>query len=323
MKELQNKLNGFPQYHFSILPSPIQKLHQLSARYKANIFCMRDDLTGFAFGGNKTRKLDFLIADARSKGFDTLIGVGANQSNFCRLTAAAGKVAGMDVHLLLSGQKPEKPTANLFLDHVFGANVYHTMSTGNAEIEMESVQIEKELAGKGKKVYRMPMGGSTPVGALGYLKAFAEIMDFMQNTNTHFDKIYLASGSGGTQAGLLLGQMLFGWKGSLVGISVGRSETELKQVIGSILEGTSLLLGEQLQPIEIVADEKYIGEGYGKPTLACEMAIKEFAFFEGILLDKVYTGKAAAGMLDYLQNNETENENILFIHTGGNIELFE
>jgi L-cysteate sulfo-lyase len=231
MDQINKILSKFSQFKFSILPTPISKLENISAKYNANIYCMRDDLTGFAFGGNKTRKLDFLIADAKTQGYDTLIGVGANQSNFCRMTAAAGKVAGLEVHLLLSGPKPEKPTANLMLDYLFGAVVHHTNATENATIEEESKQLEKELTQLGKKVYCMPMGGSTPLGAMGYLKAFGEIMDYSRNNTIQFDKIFLSSGSGGTQAGLILGQMLCKWKRQIIGISVGRNETELIQVI--------------------------------------------------------------------------------------------
>jgi D-cysteine desulfhydrase family pyridoxal phosphate-dependent enzyme len=324
MNNIDHSLLRFPRFEFSILPTPIQKLKNISSKYDAQIYCMRDDLTGFAFGGNKTRKLDFLIADAKSKGFDTLIGVGANQSNFCRMTAAAGKVAGMGVHLILSGPKPEKPTANLMLDYMFGAKVYHTNAYENSAVEKESELLEKELIRQGRKVYRMPMGGSTPLGALGYFNAFIEIMEYNNKNNIIFNKIFIASGSGGTQAGLVLGQMINTWSGQLIGISVGRSAAELKQVVAQIVKGSCKLLNTDYQTTEILVDESFIGEGYGIPTKECEQAIEEFANFEGILLDKVYTGKAAAGMLDYIKKGYTNKEdNILFIHTGGNIELFE
>ncbi|NJO92337.1 MAG: pyridoxal-phosphate dependent enzyme [Chloroflexia bacterium] len=212
-------LEEIPQFSLSLLPTPLYKLEQLSAMYKKNIYCLRDDITGFAFGGNKTRKLDFLLAEAKKSGFNTLIGVGANQSNFCRLTAAAGKTLGFEVYLLLSGQKPEKPTANLLLDHLFGAVVHHTDAYENEQVEKESLELEKELAAKGKKVYRMPLGGSTPLGSLGYLKAFNEILDYSEAKKLVFEDIFLASGSGGTQAGLVLGKMLTGWKGRIHGIS--------------------------------------------------------------------------------------------------------
>jgi D-cysteine desulfhydrase family pyridoxal phosphate-dependent enzyme len=324
MDAINQILKNFPQFKFSILPTTIQRLENISTKYGANIYCMRDDLTGFAFGGNKTRKLDFLVADAKNKAYDTLIGVGANQSNFCRITAAAGKVAGMEVHLLLSGTKPVKATANLMLDYLFGAIVHHTNSTENEAVEEESKKLESELTKSGKKVYRMPMGGSTPLGALGYLNAFIEILEFSNKNKTYFDKIFLASGSGGTQAGLELGKMLYRWNGEIIGISVGRNETDLKQQINQIVEGAAKLLGSKFKHIESTINVNYIGEGYGKSTKDGELAISEFASLEGILLDKVYTGKAAAALIDYLTNSENKpGEHILFIHTGGNIELFE
>jgi 1-aminocyclopropane-1-carboxylate deaminase/D-cysteine desulfhydrase-like pyridoxal-dependent ACC family enzyme len=240
------------------------------------------------------------------------------------MTAAAGKLANMEVHLLLSGPMQERPTANLMLDYLFGAFVHHTNSFENAVVEEESKQLELDLTKKGKKVYRMPMGGSTPIGAMGYIKAFAEIMDFCSTKNITFSKIFLASGSGGTQAGLVMGKMLYQRKGDIVGISVGRSEKELKNVIANIVEGTCELLNTEKKIPEIIVDDNFIGEGYGRSTKGGEKAIIEFANLEGILLDKVYTGKAAAGMLNYLSQGKIKpSENILFIHTGGNIELFE
>ena len=324
MTSANDYLKNFPELKFSILPTPVQKLEKVSDKFKASIYCMRDDLTGFAFGGNKTRKLDFLIADAKNRGFDTLIGVGANQSNFCRMTAAAAKVAGLEVHLLLSGSKPEKPTANLMLDYMFGAIVHHTSAFENSEVEKESEQLEKELFKSGKKVYRMPMGGSTPLGALGYFKAFGEIMDFCERKQTEFHKIFLASGSGGTQAGLVLGQMYYNWPGQLIGISVGRSKSELENVIDNIVQGACDLIDVPYNQNQVVVDESFIGDGYGIPTIEGNLAIEEFANLEGILLDRVYTGKAAAAMLEFTKTGKTgKDENILFIHTGGNIELFE
>ncbi len=317
-------LEKIPQFNLSILPTPIHKLEKLSALYKKNIYCLRDDMTGFAFGGNKTRKLDFLLADAAKNGYDTLIGVGANQSNFCRLTAAAGKTQGFEVHLLLSGQKPEKPSANLLLNHLFGATVHHTEAFENEPVELESLELEKELVAKGKKVYRMPLGGSTPLGSLGYLKAFEEIINYSKTNNIQFDNIFLASGSGGTQAGLVLGKIFTKWAGNIHGISVGRAADELKVVVAELVKGAANLINIESNPVSIEVNQDFMGGRYGAYTKKAEKAIQLFAEKEGILLDNVYTGKAAAGMISYLDSGKLYNsENILFIHTGGNIELFE
>jgi 1-aminocyclopropane-1-carboxylate deaminase/D-cysteine desulfhydrase-like pyridoxal-dependent ACC family enzyme len=259
-------LEEIPQFSLSILPTPLYKLKQLSAVYKKNIYCLRDDMTGFAFGGNKTRKLDFLLAEAQKSGYNTLIGVGANQSNFCRLTAAAGKTLGFEVHLLLSGQKPVKPTANILLDHLFGAIIHHTDAFENEQVENESLELEKELVALGRKVYRMPLGGSAPLGTLGYLKAFDEILNYSEVENVVFDDIFLASGSGGTQAGLVLGKMISGWQGKIHGISVGRSAMELKQVVSNLVDGSVNLLKIENKPVQVEVDDNFIGERYGAFT---------------------------------------------------------
>jgi D-cysteine desulfhydrase len=317
-------LKNIPHLNHSIIPTPIYRLKNLSKSYSADIFCMRDDITGFAFGGNKTRKLDYLVYDAKAKGADTLLAVGSNQSNFCRIAAAYGAAEGMEVHLLLSGEKQDNPTGNLLLDYLFNAEISFTSSTGNSEIEQESTEIEKELTKRGKKVYRMPMGGSTPVGVLGYIKAFYEIIDYEYKNDIRFDYIFVASGSGGTQAGLVLGKSISGWNGQITGISVGRSSQELNTVINNLVKETGIFLKiEDIDP-SIEVNDEYIGEAYGKLTKAGTDAIKDFAIHEGIILDNVYTGKAAAGMLDYIKKNIIkQGSKILFIHTGGNIELFE
>jgi D-cysteine desulfhydrase family pyridoxal phosphate-dependent enzyme len=317
-------LQNIPHLNYSVLPTPVMKLENLSKKYHANIYCMRDDLTGFAFGGNKTRKLDYLIYDAIQKGADTLLAVGANQSNFCRITAGYGAVNGLEVQLLLSGKEEKRPVANLFLDHIFNARVTHTDAFENTDVENESLVLEKKLTDQGKKVYRMPLGGSTPLGTLGYLNAFNEILEFSKKSKIRFHRIFLASGSGGTQAGLVLGKMISKWKGEITGISVGRPATELYSVIDNLANETAGMLHFITEKTIFNVDDNYVGEKYGAFTSWGTKAIKEFALNEGILLDNVYTGKAAAGMFDYIRNEKiSPSENILFIHTGGNIELFE
>ncbi len=326
---IQKLVQKFPKLNHSILPTPINRLAKLSDKYSTNIYCMRDDMTGFAFGGNKTRKLDYLVYDAILQGADTLLAVGANQSNFCRITAGYGAANGLEVHLLLSGKPTIQPTANLYLDKLFGAVVHHTDAHENDAVEAQSLRLEQELKKQGKKVYRMPLGGSTPLGTMGYLGAFAEILEYSEKNNLQFDYIFLASGSGGTQAGLVLGQMISDWQGEIIGISVGRSADELKKVVANLAESALELLNTKEANINSTSasatvDDHYIGEKYGAFTKWGSEAIEEFAQTEGILLDNVYTGKAAAGMLDYLRNGKVDkSKNILFIHTGGNIELFE
>ncbi|MEN8187201.1 MAG: D-cysteine desulfhydrase family protein [Bacteroidota bacterium] len=321
---IKKLIKNYPHLSHSIIPTHIHKLENISKKYGVNVYCMRDDLTGFAFGGNKTRKLDYLIADAKAKKADTLLAVGSNQSNFCRITAAYGAAVGLDVQLLLSGEKESEPTANLYLDHLFNATVKHIDVYENAEVEKESLELETELVKQGKKVYRMPLGGSTPLGTLGYLNAFDEILTYSEKNSINFDSVFHASGSGGTQAGLVLGKMVTGWQSDIIGISVGRSASELHSVVENLSVETAKMLSISPAETNFIVDDNYIGEKYGAFTDPGDKAIKEFATNEGILLDNVYTGKAAAGMLDYIEKGKVDKSaNVLFIHTGGNIELFE
>ena len=321
---IQQIIKNIPHLNHSMIPTSIYKLNKISKIHNTDIFCMRDDMTGFAFGGNKTRKLDYLVSDAKNKGANTLLAVGAVQSNFCRIAAAYGAVENMQVHLLLSGQKETIPSGNLLLDYLFKAKISYTNSTENSKIESESMAIEKKLKREGKKVYRMPMGGSTPVGVIGYLNAFDEILSYEKKNNIKFDYIFVASGSGGTQAGLVLGKAITGWDGDIIGISVGRNSGELNTVIKNLVLNTAEYLKIRIKIPDIKVTDKYIGKSYGEHTIAGFNAISAFATNEGIILDNVYTGKAASGMIDFIKNGKIETDSkILFIHTGGNIEIFE
>lgn len=321
---IKSILQRFPKLTISLLPTPLHKLEKLSKEFPANIYCKRDDLTGFAFGGNKTRKLDFLIGDAIKRKADTLIAVGAKQSNFCRIAAAAGVVNGFDVHLVLGGTKPEKPTGNILLDHIFGAKIHYIDSDDWEQWEKKGKMLMKNLSEQGRNVYYLPPGGSTPIGTLGYVLAFYEIIDDSERTGISFDTIILASSSGGTQAGLIAGKELTGWKGKIIGMGVAENKKKLEQEIYNLTCKTGELVGTNINKKNVLIDDSYRGEKYGARTAQCEEAIKLFAQKEGILLDNVYTGKAAAGLIDYARRGLFDNNvNVLFIHTGGNVELFE
>lgn len=321
---IQEKLKSFPRLHHSLLPTPVHRLDCLSDEYSVNVYCKRDDLTGFGFGGNKTRKLDFLLAEAHALGCDTLIAIGANQSNFCRMAAAFGVAEGMEVHLVLGGKEPSYPTGNLRLDHLLGVTCHHVDSTDWDMWAEEAEKIETELTSQGKKVYRMPVGGSTPRGALGYVDAFAEILADQSRLGVEFDAIFHASSSAGTQAGLVAGRAITNWPGSIIGISVAKPQAELKKDVLDLAQRTAAKLDSSVDPASIIVDDSYVGEGYAIRTPGCEEAVALFARRLGIFLDYVYTGKAAAGLIDYLRKGRFDKgANILFIHTGGNIELFE
>lgn len=314
--------SDFNQVKISFKPTPLYKLNNLSTKYGVNIYCLRDDLTGFSFGGNKTRKLDFLIADAKSKDCDTLIAIGAQQSNFCRLAAAAGVTHGMEVHLVLSKNEPDDYTGNLLLNSFLDVNIHYV---GDEITKKKAWELEQELLKSGKKPYRMPSGGSTDIGALGYIEAFEEIMQFQKDNNISFSTIFHATGSGGTQSGLVAGQTLYDWTGDIVGISVSRDAESLTRVVDILGNQALELVGSEkrIDKKAIIIDTNYIGIKYGIPTKECEQAIIEFLKLEGIPLDYVYSGKGAAGMIDYIKKGKIpKGENILFIHTGGNVQLF-
>lgn len=319
----KEKLLKNPKLSMSVLPTPIHRLENISRGLFTNVYCKRDDMTGFAFGGNKTRKLDYLLADALKNGADTLIGVGSNQSNFCRMTAGAGSVNDLDVQLVLGGIEPEKPTGNLLMDHLFGANVHHIDSEDWDEWEGKGKEMEEELKSEGRNVYWMPIGGSSPVGALGYVDAFFEIMDDKRKLNVKFDYIVHASGSAGTQAGLLVGRQIFGWEGIIIGMGVAKDKKQLTGEVYELANEVGKQFDVSIKRDDIVVDDSYIGEKYGALTEKCAEAVSIFAMKEGILLDYVYTGKAAAGLIDYAKRGIfTDKVNVLFIHTGGNIQLF-
>jgi D-cysteine desulfhydrase family pyridoxal phosphate-dependent enzyme len=324
IESVRKCLGAFPRLKMSLLPTPVHRLDLLSKEYGVGVYCKRDDLTGFGFGGNKTRKLDFLIADALDLGCDTLLAIGANQSNFCRMTAAYGAATGMEVHLLLGGKEPMNPTGNLRLDHLLAAVCHHVESSDWDDWAREAERIESTLTSQGRKVYRMPVGGSTPRGALGYVDAFAEILSDQSRLGVQFDAVLHASSSAGTQAGLVVGQALSQWSGRVIGISVAKSRSAQEKDVFNLARATAAEVGTCVGPESIIVDDDYLGAGYAVRTSGCEKAVDLFARQWGVFLDYVYTGKAAAALIDYLrQSRFPEGANVLFVHTGGNIELFE
>ena len=324
MFTIDQYLKPFPRLHNSLLPTPVHRIDYLSDEHGINVYCKRDDLTGFGFGGNKTRKLDFLLPNALNQGCDTLIAVGANQSNFCRLAASYGVAGNMEVHLVLGGKEPENPTGNLRLDHLLGITCHHVDSSDWDNWAREAEKLEEQLTSQGRKVYRMPVGGSTPRGALGYVNAFSEIMADQLRLGVEFDAVIHASSSAGTQAGLVIGQAISGWRGKIIGISVAKPRAALQEDVLDLARTTAAEIDASVEPSSVVVDDSYVGEGYAVKTAGCREAVELFARRLGIFLDYVYTGKAAAALIDYLRKGRFDKgANVLFIHTGGNIELFE
>ena len=309
-----------PRLNFAHLPTPIETLPRLSeALGGPRLLIKRDDQTGLAFGGNKTRKLEFLVAEARDRGAKTLISGGALQSNHCRQTAAAAARFGFECTLVLTGDIPEQPSANLLLDQLFGAQVVYVSDRKDRDRILQ--QTFDHAAEKGMKPYLVPYGGSSPTGALGYAFAMKELMD----QNVHADWIVFATSSGGTHAGLVLGQRVFGYKGKVLGFSIDESEEWLRTHVSELASSASEKLGNRIEftPDEVLANADYCKAGYGVLAEPEREAIHLFARHEGILLDPVYTGRAAAGMIDLIRKEFfKKDETVLFLHTGGQPALF-
>ncbi len=306
--------------NFAHLPTPIEELANLSAALGGpRIFVKRDDQTGLAFGGNKTRKLEFLVAEARDQGADSLISGGAMQSNHCRQTAAAAAKFGFECKLVLTGVKPGQASANLLLDQLFGAEIVTVEDRAFRDQTLQKTYDDAVAAGR--KPYLVPYGGSSPTGALGY--AFA-VQEFM-NQKVHADWIVFGTSSGGTHAGLVLGQRKFGYKGKVLGISIDEPEEQLKSHVSDLASRASEKLGERItfSRNDVLATEDYCQAGYGVFGEGEREAINLFARHEGLLLDPVYTGRAAAGMIDLIRRGFfKKGESILFWHTGGQPALF-
>jgi L-cysteate sulfo-lyase len=306
---------GLPRIPFTSFPTPVDPLARLSKHLGGpRIFIKRDDLTGLAGGGNKTRKLEFLVADAQLQKADTLITLGAVQSNHCRQTAAAAARTGLRCILVLRGHPPSEPAGNLLISHLLGARIRWSGDRGREEV-MDEVVAEERSAGRNP--YPISLGGSTPLGAAGYVAAMDELA---QQTTENFDRIIFASSSGGTHAGLAVGAVMTGFRGQVLGISVDEELTSLQMLVAEIATGTGRLLGldQTFQPDDIHANADYLGSGYAVMGPPEREAIELFAGREAVLLDPVYTGRAAAGLIGLIRRGViAKSETVLFWHTGG------
>ncbi len=309
-----------PRMNFAHLPTPIEELPRLSAALGGpRILVKRDDQTGLAFGGNKTRKLEFLVAEAKEQGAQTLISAGALQSNHCRQTAAAAAKFGFGCILVLTGEQQGEPSANLLLDELFGAQIVTVADRKNRDRILQETFDRAEA--EGRKPYMVPYGGSSTTGALGYAFAVEEYM----NQGVQADWMVFGTSSGGTHAGMVLGQRLFGCKGKALGISIDESEDWLKKHVSALASDASEKLGRRIEftPEDVLANDQYCRAGYGVLTDGEREAVRLFARSEGLLLDPVYTGRAAAGLIDLVRKGFFQKrETVLFWHTGGQPALF-
>jgi L-cysteate sulfo-lyase len=313
-------MNPIPRISIGHLPTPIEELPRLSSLLDGpRVFVKRDDQTGLAFGGNKTRKLEFLLAEAQEQGARMLISGGAIQSNHCRQTAAAAARHGFECTLLLTGEMPSRLSANILLDQLFGARIVNIADRRDRERVLQETFDQARAAGK--KPYLVPYGGSSPTGALGYAFAMQEFLE----QGIRADWIVFATSSGGTHAGLVLGQRVFGFEGKVLGISIDESAEWLKQHVSVLASSASEMLGPRIEfdPADVLANDNYCSAGYGVLTESERAAIDLFARSEGLLLDPVYTGRAAAGLVDLIQKGFfKKGETVLFWHTGGQPALF-
>ncbi len=312
-------------YRVSIghLPTPLEPLHRLSAMLGGpELWIKRDDQTGLATGGNKTRKLEFLVADALAQEADTLISCGATQSNHARQTAAAAAKFGMACTLVLRGEEPSQAQGNLLLDRLLGAEV---VWAGDEPLVERMEAVADDLRAQGRRPYVVPYGGSNPLGASGYVAAMEELLAQCAERDLHFDHIVLASSSGGTQAGLMVGARALGYEGRILGISVDPTADRLRQTLADLATATAdrLGLGFTFAPEDFDVEDRYLGGGYAVIGDLEREAIRTLARVEGILLDPVYTGRAFGGLLDLIRQGAFgPQERVLFWHTGGIPGLF-
>lgn len=322
-------LARFPRRRYTQGWTPIERLPRFSEAIGGPaIHIKRDDLLGLTAGGNKARKLEFLVADALARGADTLITCGAIQSNHCRMTLAAAVKEGLKCRLVLSEVVPGsyRPDAsgNVLLYNLLGAEKTTVVPWGT-DLAAALAAAAREAAAEGRKPYIIPMGGSNPLGALGYVACAEEIMAQAFEGGTPFSHVVVAAGSAGTQAGLLLGLAGNNCDTAVVGICVLHPKSEQQTLTIDLARQTAAHLGVaiSIDPAAVICFDDYLGAGYTLPTAGMVEAVKLLARTEGILLDPSYTGKAMAGLIDLVNRGYfPKDANILFLHTGGAPSLY-
>lgn len=316
---IPNLLEKYPRANLLQTPAIIHRLPRLSSHLRQDIYILRDDLTGFALGGNKTRKLDYLVGDAVTKKADSLATMKA--TSFSRNAAAAASACGLDLHVVLAGTESEQnPASQAFFSQC--DTKLHYVPEGESALRDACSHLLESLKTQGKAVYELHPGGSDSIGALGYFRTFHEILDFSYRSGVHFSHIIHSTSSAGTQAGLVLGQGISNYDTCILGVDASLQANAQFGRVRELAVSTARMLGIQFDETKIFVDDKFIGPGYATPSEEGRNAVKLFAAMEGILLDQVYTGKAAAALLHYATNGAFEGNNVLFIHTGGNAGLY-
>jgi L-cysteate sulfo-lyase len=323
------KLARFPRLRITHAPTPLEPLTRLTKLLGGpDLWIKRDDCTGLATGGNKTRKLEYLLGDALAQGADTLITQGATQSNHARQTAAIAAKLGLACHLILedrTGYRHDdyRRSGNVFLDRLFGAQLSEVAA--GTDMDAAMAQLAEQLRGEGRRPYVIPGGGSNAIGALGYVTCALELAEQANNLGLAIDALVTATGSAGTQAGLVAG-----FEGAragipVLGICVRAPKPAQEDRVFRLAAQTADLLGVPgaVGRDAVVANGDYVGDGYGIPTAAMIEAVTLLARTEGILLDPVYSGKAMAGLIDLIRKGELhKGRNVVFLHTGGAVGLY-
>jgi D-cysteine desulfhydrase/L-cysteate sulfo-lyase len=321
-------IDDFGRFVLGHGPTPLEPLARLSAHLGGpRILVKRDDCTGLALGGNKVRKLEYLIADAHARGATAVITVGGVQSNHARQTAAAAARAGLKCDLVLARLVPGRDaiyerTGNVVLDEIFGARI-HLVDDARA-VARKVTDLTRELESHGEKVAFFPAGGSTPTGCLGYVRAADELLGQARATNERIDRVVVAASTGGTAAGIYVGLRLAQSRAPLVGVCVSGSAADERRSVMRLVEGIAALMGAPAPGDDLLSvRDEFLGPGYGIPTAAMVEAVTLCARLEGLLLDPVYTGKAMAGLIALARSGEiAKGETVVFWHTGGTPALF-
>lgn len=323
---IEQQLDAFPRFPLTFLPTPLVRARNLEKALgdqSPQIWIKRDDMTGLAFGGNKSRKLEYLTGDAIAKSATVLISEGAAQSNHARQTAAAAALAGMKCVLVLDTRRNAEMTGNLLLDELLGADVH--LVSGSDDRKKEMATVVATLRAEGEVPYLIPTGGSVPIGALGYVRCVVELMDQVATLGIAPKTLYFPTGSQGTQAGLAAGALLCGAQFEVRGVAVEATTAELAREALPLTNETLALLGSDRRVTveDISIDDTQVGEGYAIPTGEGMAAIGLLARTEAIILDPVYTGKAMAALIaDVRAGVFAPDDAIIYLHTGGGPSVF-
>lgn len=318
--------DDLPRERLAFLPTPLHRLPNLGDSLGIkDLWIKRDDMTGISFGGNKTRKLEYVLGDARAQGADTVVTVGGVQSNHCRQTAAAAAMLGLRCILLLAGSEPETSTGNLLLDKLYGAEIKYFPDANVLEMNGHIDSIMDTLVDFGLTPYAIPVGAAMPLGTLGYANAMLELKEQMEQTRFHLDRIIVAAGTGGTLAGMLLGSQKVELDLDIIGVSVISEAEALVERTRDLVERTIDAYPGHFSRFspKITIDDQFLGEGYGMVSDGVRSAIEMFAKMDAIILDPVYTAKAGLALMRMALSGDIEpGTKTLFWHTGGAPELF-